>query len=599
MPVLTQAVVLLGGAVIAVVVARRLGLGSILGYLVAGAALGPWGLRAVQDVGEVLHLAELGVVLLLFVIGLELQPTRLWTMRRALFGLGGAQVALTTLALAAAGWALGLGWRAALVAGVALSLSSTAFALQLLAEKKQLTRSHGRAAFAVLLFQDLIAIPVLALLPLLGERGAAGLAADITSGLVWLEVGKIVVALAAVILGGRFLLRPLLRIVARTGIREAFTATALFTVVGTALIADSVGLSMALGAFLAGVLLAESEYRHALEAVIEPFKGILLGLFFVAVGMTVNFGLLASEPATVIVLTLGVVVLKVAVLAAVARLSGHRAETAWKLAAVISQGGEFAFVIFSVAAGAGVIGTALADRLVLVVTLSMATTPLVLTLIERLARRPAEPPVYDLKGIDENQVIIAGFGRYGQIVGRILGARKIGFTALEISPDQVDFVARYGNKVYYGDASDPDVLHAAHADRAVAFVLAIDDVEASVRAAEVVKRDFPHLKVLARARNRQHAYRLMDQGVVLINRETYLSSIDTARRLLEVLGLSSAEARRTVETFRDSDERRLLAQHRSYTDEERLIAETQAWTTELEQIFAQDAAAAREADPTG
>jgi len=595
MPVLSQAVVLLGGAVVAVVIAKRLGLGSILGYLIAGALLGPWGLRVIEDVESVLHLAELGVVLLLFVIGLELQPARLWTMRRLVVGLGGAQVGASAIAIAIAALALGLGWREALVAGVALSLSSTAFALQLLAERKQLTTAHGRSAFAVLLFQDLVAIPALALLPLLGEGGSR-LAAEMASGALWVEALAVIATVAAIIVGGRLLLRPMLRIVARTGIREAFTATALFTVVGTALVASSVGLSMALGAFIAGVLLADSEYRHALEAVIEPFKGILLGLFFVAVGMSANFGLLASEPLTIVGLTVGVVLLKFVVLFAVARLAGHRAASALALAAVISQGGEFAFVIFGIALEASVVSRELVDQLVLVVTLSLATTPLALALAQRLTRRPVEPPRYDLKDLEENQVIIAGFGRYGQIVGRILGARKIGFTALEISPDQVDFVAKYGNKVYYGDASNPDVLHAAHADRASAFVLAIDDVEASLRTVEMVRREFPNLTILARARNRQHAYRLMDHGVTIVNRELLGSSLETARRVLEVLGLSSAEARRSVELFRENDERRLVAQYESASDEERLIAETQAWTKELEQIFEQDAADAAQVE---
>jgi monovalent cation:proton antiporter-2 (CPA2) family protein len=595
MPVLSQAVVLLGGAVVAVVIAKRLGLGAILGYLIAGALLGPWGLRVVEDVESVLHLAELGVVLLLFVIGLELQPARLWTMRRLVVGLGGAQVGATTVAIALVAMAFGLGWREALVAGLALSLSSTAFALQLLAERKQLTTAHGRSAFAILLFQDLVAIPALALLPLLGDGGSR-LVAEMAAGTVWLEALVVIATVAAIIVGGRMLLRPMLRTVARTGIREAFTATALFTVVGTALVASSVGLSMALGAFIAGVLLADSEYRHALEAVIEPFKGILLGLFFVAVGMSANFGLLVSEPLTIVGLTVGMVVLKFVVLFAVARSVRHRVSSALALAAVISQGGEFAFVIFGVAVEASVVSRALADQLVLVVTLSLATTPLALALAQRLTRRPVETPRYDLKGLDENQVIIAGFGRYGQIVARILGARKIGFTALEISPDQVDFVTRYGNKVYYGDASNPDVLHAAHADRASAFVLAIDDVEASLRTVEMVRSEFPHLTILARARNRQHAYRLMDHGVTIVNRELLGSSLETARRLLEVLGLSSVEARRSVELFRANDERRLLAQYESSSDEERLIAETQAWTKELEQIFEQDAADAREVE---
>lgn len=594
MSFLSQTVVLLGSAVIAVLVSKRLGLGAIIGYLAAGAALGPWGVHIVKDVDSILHFAEFGIVLLLFIIGLELQPVRLWTMRRLVFGLGGAQVGVTTVVIAGAGLALGLPWPAALVVGVALSLSSTAFALQILAEKKQLTTRHGRSAFSILLFQDLLAIPVLALLPLLGNSGTSRTAAQIA-----VDVAMVVGALAAVVFGGRYLLRPILRLVAGTRIREVFTATALLTVAGTALIVQSVGLSMALGAFLAGVLLADSEFRHALEADIEAFKGVLLGLFFVAVGMSVNFGLLTTEISSLLTLTAALVAAKFAILFGIGTASRHSPRSAVFLASSISQGGEFAFVIFNIAVDSNVMSKYLADLLVLAVTLSMAATPAILLIAEwALApRADTEGATYDVSVRDDNQVIIAGFGRYGQIVGRILRAKKIGFTALEISPEQVDFVTKYGAKVYYGDASRLDVLRAARADKAVAFVLAIDDVESSLRTAETVIANFPDLVILARARNRQHAYRLMDLGITIINRETLLSSLDTARQLLHVLGMATYEAARAVETFRENDQRRLLAQHGMHHDEEKMIADSKAWAKELEEIFAQDAAAERLNEP--
>jgi monovalent cation:proton antiporter-2 (CPA2) family protein len=578
----------LGSAVISVLAAKRLGLGAIFGYLAAGAALGPWGAHIVENVDRVLAFAEFGIVLLLFIIGLELQPIRLWTMRRLVFGLGGAQVGLTTLVIAGAGLAFGLSWPAALVVAVALSLSSTAFALQILAEKNQLTTRHGRSAFSILLFQDLVAIPVLALLPLLGDSGPSRTATHVA----W-DVGLVVGAVAAVVIGGRYVLRPILRVVARARSREVFAATALLIVVGTALIVESVGLSMALGAFLAGVLLADSEFRHALEADIEPFKGLLLGLFFVAVGMSVNFGLLATEMTLILLLTAALVAAKFVVLFGLGIAARHDPRSALSLAGAISQGGEFAFVIFIIAVDSGVMSKYLADLLVLVVTLSMAATPAILLIVESIHKlRPdSGGKPYDVSVNDEHQVIIAGFGRYGQIVGRILRAKKIGFTALEISPEQVDFVTKYGAKVHYGDASRLDVLRAARADKAVAFVLAIDDVESSIRAAETVIANFPDLVILARARNRQHAYRLMDLGVSIINRETLFSSLDTARQLLQVLGMADYEAARAVETFRENDRQRLLAQHGMHHDEEKMIADSKAWAKELEAIFEQDAAA--------
>jgi glutathione-regulated potassium-efflux system ancillary protein KefC/glutathione-regulated potassium-efflux system protein KefB len=586
--VLLQVILFLAAAVIIVPLSKRLGLGTVLGFLIAGVIIGPWGLRLVAETDNIRHLSELGVVLLLFVIGLELQPARLWALRRSVFIQGGAQVLASAALLSLGGVLFGLAPLTAIIAGLVLSFSSTAFALQLLAERHQLTTHYGRSAFAILLFQDLAAIPLIAIVPLLsGGDGVHGFALS--------AVVKAIAVIAAVIVGGRYLLRPLLRFVASTASQEIFTAAALLIVIGTALLMQLVGLSMALGAFLAGVLLAESEYRHELQADIEPFKGLLLGLFFIAVGLSLDIGLIAQQPLVILGLTFGLIGIKALVLWCVGRLAGHDHASAINMALVISQGGEFAFVLFGVAAGAGVMDPALADRLVVVVSLSLAATPLLLFLnqrVLRLGQRSAAAPEFDRIEPRENRVIIAGFGRFGQIVARTLRLRKIPFTALESSFEQVDFVRRFGNKIYFGDASRLDLLRAANADKAEVFVLAIDDVVASVATAEMVKRHFPHLKIYARARNRPHVYRLMDIGVDRIVRETFASSLEMARDVLLELGLPAREAKQTVARFRAHDEALIKKQHLVRHDEQQLIATYKQAAAELEQLFEQDAGVA-------
>ncbi len=585
MAFLEQVAIFLAAAVVVVPLARRAGLGSVLGYMLAGVIVGPWVLDLVDDEREILHLAEFGVVLLLFVIGLELQPRRLWAMRRAVFGLGGGQFALTAAALAGLAIALGLPFEAAVVAGLALSLSSTAFALQALAERSELTTRHGRLSFSILLFQDLAVIPILALLPLLATvHGGAG------DRMPWLDIAGAVGTIALVTVGGRYFLRHALRLVARFGTHEVFTATALLTVVGVALLMEQVGLSMALGAFLAGVLLADSEYRHELEADIEPFKGLLLGLFFMAVGMTVDIGLVIETPLAVLGLALGLMLVKMLCLAAVARVDTSNWRTVRGTAVALSQGGEFAFVILALGVSSSLMEGRAADMLIVAVTLSMAATPLAFKAGDRLnARLEREPePDYERHIEEENRVIVAGFGRVGQIVGRILRLRRIGFTALETSAEQVDFVRRFGNKVYYGDASRVELLRAARADKAVLFVLAIEDVERSLATARAVRKHFPHLTIFARARNRRHAYALMDLGIDRIVRDTFHSSLELAQGVLVELGLGELDSRQTVETFRDHDTARLVAQHGIAHDTDRMIEETRHWTRELEEMFAED-----------
>ncbi len=585
MNLLEQAAALLLVAVLFVPLFRIARLGAVLGYLAAGMLIGPWGLGLAGDVEATMEIAEFGVVLLLFLIGLELEPRRLWVLRRTVFGLGGAQVLVTGFLLAMAGFLLGLEWRSALVAGLALAMSSTALVLTSLAERGQLTAKHGREAFAVLLFQDLAVIPLLAVLPLLGpdhESGPGG----------WNTALKGLAAILVVIAASRVLVRPALRLVAQHGGREVFTAAALLLVVGAALATRSLGLSMSLGAFLAGVLLADSEFRHELEADIEPFKGLLLGLFFMTVGMSAKLSLLVEYPLLVLGLALGLVALKLATLFLLARVAGSESGPALRLAIALAEGGEFAFVLFAMAATLEILDPGLSQLLTLVVTVSMLLAPVLFALQDRvldpwLERRTQ--PEYDAIDSPANPVIIAGYGRMGQIVSRVLRMGGIPFTAIEASYQQVDFVRRFGNKVYYGDASRLELLQAAKAGEAKLFVLAIDDVEASVRAAEVVRRHFPDLAIVARARNRNHAFRLRDLGVRWILRETFPASLQIAHRALLRLGFNEAAATRAVELFRRHDEEQLDAQYAMRDDEAGLIQNNREAAQQLRELFEADA----------
>ncbi|MCK9384057.1 MAG: monovalent cation:proton antiporter-2 (CPA2) family protein [Nevskia sp.] len=575
----------LAAAVISVPISKRLGLGSVLGYLFAGIAIGPWGFGLISNVERIYHFSEFGVVLLLFVIGLELQLSRLWHLRSQVFGLGGAQVLLSSLALSGVAMYFKLTASAAIVAGFGLAMSSTAFVLQMLAERKELPDRHGRAAFAILLFQDLAVIPFLALLPLLGAHGVKPEEGGILVGAV-----KPILALVLVVISGRYLLRPVFRILATTEMPEVFTAAALLTVTGTALAMESVGLSMSLGAFLAGVILADSEYRHELQADIEPFKGLLLGLFFIAVGMSANLGIVIAQPLQV----LGVVSLLIAVKAAILYFIGRVAklprESARSLAFAMPQGGEFAFVLFGVATAIGVIGHGLQDFLVVVVTASMVATPPLYALISSFKKKSSEAPVYDEVVAAENAVILAGFGPFGQIVGRMLRVKKIPFTVLEKDAKQVDFVRQFGNTIFYSDAGRLEVLRAARVDKARFFVLAISDVEQSMRVAQVVRRHFPNLRIFACARDRQHAMRLMDLGIVDIFRRAYGSSLDVTAQLLRALGDDDARVARDIERFRQFDQDTLQRQHAIYRDEKALIQSAKDVSRELEQLFEADEA---------
>ena len=507
---LNEVAILLAALALAAPLSRWLGIAPVLGYLVAGVLLGPFGVGALfseRDAEQVLHFAEFGIVLLLFLIGLELRPKRLWAMRQAIFGLGAAQVALTSVALSFIALVFfGTRWQPSLFAGAALALSSTAFALQVMEENGELSTRHGRLGFSVLLFQDLAAIPLIALAPYFAVSAAAAV-----PKIDYLAFARGLGTIVVVVVIGRYVLDVLLRLVALSRVKEAMTAAALLTVVGVTLIMEDAGLSASLGAFIAGALLAESSYRHELEADIAPFEGLLLGIFFTAIGMSLNLGLLVSEPQIIVTLTILLIVIKALVLFLLGRLQGLASGPSRRLALALSQGGEFAFVLLSVGRAAGVLGSRPSEILAVVVTLSMALTPLLLMLDRVLSRRA----MTSLRAFDElpeadGHVVIAGFGRFGQITARVLRAKGVPFTALDISAEQVEFVKRFGSKAFFGDASRPEVLEAAQIDKARAFVLAIDDVEAAMRAAEIVKTPLSacaDLRPRARSRPRPQAAR--------------------------------------------------------------------------------------------
>ncbi len=579
----------LAAAVLFVPLFKRLGLGAVLGYLAAGIVIGPGGLALIGDVESILHISEFGVVLLMFVIGLELQPSRLWHLRSSVFGTGGMQVLLSTLALGGVAIALGLPPVLALVVGFGLAMSSTALVLQMLGERKELTDRHGRAAFAVLLFQDISVIPFLALVPLLATQpGGEG-------GGSWLPALFALGAIVGVIALGRYALRPVLRAIAAVDMPEVFTAAALLLVAGTALLMGSVGLSLSLGAFLAGVLLADSEYRHELQADIEPFKGLLLGLFFMAVGMGANVHLVLDKPLLVLGLVLALLGIKGLVLFAVGRFSGLDNRAAQRLAFAGSQGGEFAFVLFGVAATAGLLAPDLQGLLVVTVTLSMILTPPLYTLQSRWGKEPEARP-FDEIVVAETPVVIAGFGPFGQIIGRVLRLRGVPYTVLERDWQQVDFLRQFGSPVFYSDATRLEVLRAAHVGKAQLFVISVAEPEdASLRIAETVRKHFPNVRVFAVARTRQHAMHLMDLGVHKVVRRAYFSSLQMTRDVLMELGDAPEKADDILTRFQRFDQETLLRQQAIHRDPERMRQSAKDAAKELEQLFDDD----RRSEPPG
>ena len=577
---LFDAMVYLGAAVVFVPLASRLKLGSVLGYLVAGCAIGPFGLGLVKDVESILHFSEFGVVMMLFLIGLELDPKRLWSMRRPVFGGGSLQLGACGVALGMAMLAFGLPWQAAVVAGLSLALSSTAIAVQSMKERGVLESPLGKSAFSILLFQDIAAIPLIAAVPLLAG-GVAG-------GNGWIGAAKVFGAITAVVVLGRYVTTPLMRLVARTGLREIFTGFALLLIVGISYIMSFAGISMALGAFLAGVLLAGSEYRFALETDVEPFKGLLMGLFFIAVGMSIDFGLLASQPVLVALLVFGLVAVKTLVISALAPRLSVPAKDRWLFALMIAEGSEFAFVVFGVARQARLLPGNWDAILTLVVALSMALMPILLMIYAAIGKDERSKVKADAVESHGEPVIIAGFGRVGQIVGRMLFASNIRATVLDYDPDQIEFLKKFGFRVFFGDATRLDLMHAAGAMTAKLLVVTIDDVAASLHLVDLAKKHFPHLKLVVRARNVTHYLKLRERGVTVIERETFESALRIGREALEVLGTGRYEARERADRFRTHNIVNLEALIPFLADEAQRLSISKAAKTQLEEQFARD-----------
>ncbi len=582
---LLTVVILLAAAVLLVSLSRRLGIGSILGYLVAGVLIGPSGLKLVTDVSSIADISELGVLMLLFIIGLELRPTRIWAMRRSVFGLGSAQVAVTGAVISLVVHLLGASWVGAVIIGFGLALSSTAIVLPLLSERGLLPLASGRDSFAVLLFQDLASIPLIALVPILaGQHSTTP---------IWLSTLKVVGAIGTILLAGRFLLRPLFAAIGGTKTRELFTATALLVVAAGAALAGAAALPLSLGAFAAGVVLAESEYRHELQADVEPFEGLLLGFFFMTVGMSANLALAFREPLVIAVWVLGLVAGKAVIAYALGRLRGQNNASAVRFGLAISQGSEFAFVLFAAALAVGALDKPLADRATLIVALSMLVSPVLFALSEarlmpRLLKTAKPTPHSNLREAKSAPVIICGFGRFGQIVGRVLLSRGIAFNALDSEPDNVEQVRRFGLLAFYGDSTRLDLLRAVGAETAKVLVIALPNAADVIKVAELAREHFPGLKVIARARNRRTAHLLMDLGVDDQVRETFFSSLKLTEIVLTQVGLSDTEARRTVATFRERDEQMLIDQHAFYEDEAQLVQTSAQAAEELRTLFEAD-----------
>ncbi|WP_194207321.1 glutathione-regulated potassium-efflux system protein KefB [Superficieibacter sp. 1612_C1] len=577
---LLAGVLFLFAAVVAVPLAARLGIGAVLGYLLAGIAIGPWGLGFISDVDEILHFSELGVVFLMFIIGLELNPGKLWELRRSIFGVGAAQVIFSAAILGGLLMLTQFSWQAAVVGGIGLAMSSTAMALQLMREKGMNRSESGQLGFSVLLFQDLAVIPALALVPLLAGSG--------DDHFDWIKIGMKVLAFAGMLIGGRYLLRPVFRFIAASGVREVFTAATLLLVLGSALFMDALGLSMALGTFIAGILLAESEYRHELESSIDPFKGLLLGLFFISVGMSLNLGVLYTHLLWVAFSVFALVAVKMLVLYLLARVYGLRSSERLQFAGVLSQGGEFAFVLFSTASSQKLFQNDQMALLLVTVTLSMMTTPLLMKAIDkRLARQFNGPDDEDEKpwvDDDKPQVIIVGFGRFGQVIGRLLMANKMRITVLERDISAVGLMRKYGYKVYYGDATQVDLLHAAGAAEAQSIVITCNEPEDTMKLVEICQQHFPQLKIMARARGRVEAHELLQAGVTQFSRETFSSALELGRKALISLGVHPHQAHRAQLHFRRLDMRMLRELMPVHTDTVQ-ISRVQEARRELEEIF--------------
>lgn len=595
-----QAFVYLTAAVVSVPVAKRLGLGSVLGYLIAGIIIGPFVLGLVGEEGQdVMHFAEFGVVMMLFLIGLELQPALLWKLRVPILGLGGLQVGLTAVLILGAGIALGLAWQTALALGLTLALSSTAIVLQTLNEKGLMKTAGGQNSFSVLLFQDIAVIPILAVMPLLATGHAAAASGDghhattWVEGLpIWAQTGVVLGVVVLIILAGQYLISPLFRIIARTRLREIFTAAALLLVIGIALLMTQVGLSPALGTFLAGVVLAQSEYRHELETDIEPFKGLLLGLFFIAVGASIDFNLIAADPLLITRLVVALILLKFLVLFVTGKFFRMSLDNNLLFAFALAQGGEFAFVLFSFAVQNQVIPPAVANPMIAVVAVSMALTPLLMLINEKLIQPrfgTTEKAARAADEIDEkSKVIIAGFGRVGSTVGRFLQANGVQATYLDIDPDNVDLLRKMGLKVFYGDASRHDLLHAAGAGEAELLIVAVDDPGKTLAIVETARKHYPNLKIMARSVGWNDSYDLLDAGIGDVYRETLDSALRMAADALHQLGFRRYQALRAAKTFRRHDERYLRELAAMRHDRKELIRGAKQRIEDLEKLLQEE-----------
>ena len=586
---LVNSFIYLSAAVLAVPLSKALGLGSIIGYLAAGIAIGPWGIGLVANGEDILHFAEFGVVLMLLLVGLELEPKRLWALRRPIFGWGSAQVLGCTAVIFLAAWAFGVGWNIALVAALGLALSSTAISLQVMGERNLLPTSSGQAGFSILLFQDVAAIPILALLPLLGGVAASNQAhAPYQQAL---EALKIIAIIGSIIVGGRLLLRPVLRWIANSKTPEIFTAAALLLVVGIAGLMQLVGLSMALGAFLAGVLLAESEYRRELETDIEPFKGLLLGLFFISVGMCIDFGALMRSPGVMALIVVGFLACKAAVIYGLAKAMKLPLQERPVFTLLLAQGGEFAFVVFQAAVGSKVFSAETASLLIGGVAVSMLLSPLLLVLFDKYLLPRFAVHRTDLEELSEPQeapVIICGFGRYGQIVGRMVNLQGIQATVLDHDADTIDAVRAFGFRVHYGDATRLDLLRTAGAASAKVIVVAVDGIDQSLKIVDMVQEHFPHLSIVARARNVTHLYQLRDRNVPAIERELFDASMRSARSVLEALGWPAHEARQSAMRFRQMNLDLTEQIYPHYKDRARLISASKQGRNQLAEQIARE-----------
>jgi monovalent cation:proton antiporter-2 (CPA2) family protein len=595
---LYYALIFLLAAVIVVPIAKRTGLGAILGYLLAGVAIGPYVLGLINEPEDIMHFAEFGVVLMLFLIGLELQPSTLWRLRKSIIGLGASQVIFSTLAIAAVAGLFGLSWPVCLAIGMGLSLSSTAIIIQLLNERNLMPTYPGQSAFSILLFQDIAVIPILASLPILAtSAGVVSQDAVIEKdmGYWWEETFKVVGFVGTLIVLGHYGLRHVLRYIAQTRVPEIFTATALLLVIGVAFLMQAIGLSPALGAFIAGVILADSEYRHEIEVQIKPFKSLLLGLFFISVGMSVNFDVLGNHLNAVVLSVIALMSLKFLIMAGISKIFGMQAYQYVLLSTLLAQGGEFAFVISQYAHQVNLFDTELSNIINVTVALSMLLTPLSMILYDRIAQKKFSsfssvdaPKTSQDLSVEQNSVIVIGFGRFGQIIGRLLRVNGIPTTVLDHDPENIEFLRKSGWKVFYCDATDMEALKSAGAGRARLLVLAIDNHDVGLKVARRIRETFPDLRLYVRAHDRRHAYELSKIGVEYFERETFESAIHMGQEVLKAIGYRPESARTLSQKFAQHDRKTLRDSFAHFEDEKALITFAQSARTELESLFESD-----------